>query len=119
VGLVSLAMDSRIVLFYRQYLQQVDVKKLIFPPDNVLLNSRVQYQLNRYLFDVHSMFPSELGNVDRLPMFNYRKRVAKELMRRIEGAILDPNEDVGQFLFFPSSLFYVALASDVLDVFRP
>ena len=114
-GLVSALMDHRLGIFYRQYLQQVNVKRLSFPPDNVLIEPMIQYQMNRYLFDSHLMFPSELGSGVRLPSLSYRKRVAKELMKRIEGAIRDPNEDVGYFFFVPFLSLLMKLTSDVLD----
>ena len=94
-GRESATMDSRIGRFYRQYLQQVEVDKLSFPPNNVLIDPMIQFQLNQFLFNCHLMFPSETGTGLYLPLPKYQKRVAKELTRRLEGAIRNPDEDVG------------------------
>ncbi len=82
-------MDARIDVFYRQYLQQVAPEELSFPPDNVLLEPPIQYQMAHFMFGLNS--PDGLS----LPLANYQKRVLKQLTRRIEGAIRDPDEDVG------------------------
>lgn len=88
-------MDSRILIFYRQYLQQVDSDMLSYPPDNLLLDPMIQFQMYRYMFNVHLMFPSQEGSGVNLPRASYQKRVCKELTRRIEAAIRNPDEDVG------------------------
>jgi hypothetical protein len=59
------------------------------------------------------MYPSEGGSGAFLPLLPYQKRVLKELIRRIEAAIRNPDEDVGHIpsfarLFSPSIL-YMAL----------
>lgn len=89
-------MDPRIEIFYRQYLQQVSPEKLSFPPENVLLDPMVQYQMHRFMFTTHLMFPSETGSGVYLPPTGYQRRVLKELTRRIEEAIRNPAEDVGE-----------------------
>jgi hypothetical protein len=96
-------MDARIRVFYRQYLQEIKVDKLCFPSNDVLLDPMVQYQLNRFMFTTHLLFPSEGGNGAFLPREIYQKRVAKELTRRIQEAIRNPNEDVGHRFSFPRS----------------
>jgi hypothetical protein len=91
---------DRIEIFYRQYLQQVSFEKLSFPPDNVLLDPIVQSQMCHFLFTTHFMYPSEGGSGAFLPLVPYQKRVLKELIRRIEAAIRNPDEDVGHILPF-------------------
>jgi hypothetical protein len=97
---------DRIEIFYRQYLQQVNFEKLSFPPDNVLLDPIVQSQMCNFMFTTYFMYPSEGGSGAFLPLVSYQKRVLKELIRRIEAAISNPDEDVGYIppfacLFFP------------------
>ena len=94
--LCGAAMDARIDIFYRQYLQQVAPEKLSFPPDNVLLEPMVQYQIHRYMFTTEWIFGFDRPSGIYLPPANYQKRVLKQLTRRIEGAIRDPDEDVGR-----------------------
>lgn len=91
-------MDSRIRVFYRQYLQEVEPDKLSFPPDTVLLDPMIQFQMFRYMFTTHLMYPSECAGGVFLPPTSYQKRVLKELTRRIEAAIRNPDEDVGKSL---------------------
>lgn len=88
-------MDARIIFFYRQYLQQIGLEKLSFPPDNVLLDPLIQLQIFRFMFTSHFLFPSDVESGLFLPRPSYQKRVLKELIRRIEAAIRDPDEDVG------------------------
>jgi hypothetical protein len=89
-------MDTRISIFYRQYLQQIQVGKLSFPPDSVLLDPVIQSQMFRYMFTRHLMFPSEDGAAF-LPPASYQKQVLKELTRRLEAAVRNPDDEVGQF----------------------
>ncbi|KAF7511047.1 hypothetical protein GJ744_005593 [Endocarpon pusillum] len=79
-------MDARVDIFYRQYLQQVVPEKLSFPSDDVLLEPTVQSQI------YHHMFWST-EETSLLPPANYQKRILKQLTRRIEGAIRDPDKD--------------------------
>lgn len=88
-------MDTRIEIFYRQYLQQVAPEELSFPPDNVLLDSKVQDQMYHYMFTTEGIFKPSNHEKIHMPPANYQKRVMKQLTRRIEGAIHDPDEDVG------------------------
>jgi hypothetical protein len=90
-------MDKRISIFYRQYLQQIQVEKLSFPPDSVLLDPAIQSQMFRYMFTHHLMFPSSEDSAAFLPPASYQKRVLKELTRRLEAAIRNPDDEVGQF----------------------
>jgi hypothetical protein len=89
-------MDTRIEVFHRQYLQQVAPEKLSFPPDNVLLEPMVQYQIHRHMFTTDWMFAIEKNSGTYLPPANYQKRVLKQLTRRIEAAIRNPDEDVSR-----------------------
>lgn len=95
-------MDDGVETFYWQYVQQVDVEKLSFPEDSVLLDSSIQVQMFRFMFisPSHFMFPSEIQTGVCLPMASYQKRVLKELIRRIEAAIRNPDQDVGPILLF-------------------
>jgi len=87
-------MDSRVRVLYRQYLQEVEVEKLSFPSDTVLLDPRIQSQLHQYMFTCHLLYPSEDAGNLFLPRINYQKRVLKELTKRLEAAIRNPGEDV-------------------------
>jgi hypothetical protein len=87
-------MDPRIRVFYRQYLQEVEVEKLSFPPDNVLLEPKIQFHLHRYMFTIHLMYPSEGAGGVFLPRTSYQKRVLKELIKRLGAAISNPDTDV-------------------------
>jgi hypothetical protein len=77
-------MDPKLVLFYRQYLQQVD--DLTYPPGDLLLDPSVQEQVSLNFFD-----PEIRKN---LPPGLYQRKVSKTLVERIEAAIKDPDEDV-------------------------
>lgn len=98
-------MDNRIQIFYRQYLQQVDVEKLSFPEDSVLLQPGIQTQMFHSMFKSHFMFPSEVHTGVYLPTQSYQKRFLKELIRRLEAAIRNPDQDVRTILLFPFPLF--------------
>lgn len=87
-------MDDRIQIFHRQYLQQVDVAKLSFPADSVLLEPAMQTHLFHSMFNPHFMFPFETPWRLFLPPASYQKRCLKELIRRLEAAIRDPDQDV-------------------------
>lgn len=93
-------MDARIAIFYRQYLQQVRLEELSFPPVSVLVEPLIQFQMMRYMFTTHLLFPSDVGTGIFLPPASYQKRVLRELTRRIlEAATRSPDEDVGHFCF--------------------
>lgn len=73
-------------LFRRQYLQLMSTELLTMPPSASLRNSGFQAQL----FE-------EMYRSDSLPYaipHRYKLRVLKELMKRIEDAMIDPEEDV-------------------------
>ena len=89
-------LDPRITNFYWQYLQQLEFDKLCFPASSVLLEPVVQAQIQRYMFEAHIMYSFEgsLGTTTHLPSERYQKRVIKEIVQRMEGAITDHNEQV-------------------------
>jgi hypothetical protein len=87
-------MDPRVRVFYRQYLQEVEVEKLSFPSDAVLLDPMIQSQLHQHMFTCHLLYPSEDEGDLFLPRIEYQKRVLKELTKRLEAAIRKPDEDV-------------------------
>ena len=88
-------MDQQLLLLRRQYLQLVEPNFLAWPPKQLLRDAGAQAWLYRKLFDS--------GKHDRLPPARYQLRVLKPLLAKIEQAIEDPEEDVGSFLFFPTS----------------
>ena len=77
-------MDTRIVKFYRQYLQQLDHPA--YPPADVLIEPAIQEQISSVMFDgTHRA---------HLPPLSYQRRILKTLTEAIESAIKDPDEDV-------------------------
>lgn len=65
-------MDNRIQMLHRQYFQQVDVEKLSFPADSVLLEPVIQTQIFDHMFKSHSMFLYRGESL--LPTLSYQKR---------------------------------------------
>jgi hypothetical protein len=105
---VTMTVIPWFTFFYRQYLQQVEVEKLFFPPKDVLLLPVIQDCIYRNFFTHHFMFPSE-GPL-HLPPPSYQRRVLKELIRRLEGAVSDPNEDVSflaTFILYALDIMYL------------
>ena len=106
-------MDPQLVLFRRQYLQLFEPDFLAWPPKSLLRDAGVQQWLYKHCFDAESN--------PYLPSDRYRLRVLKPLMRKVEQAIGDPEEDVGylmsqtlSFFLFLLSTFYIALEYLVL-----
>lgn len=69
-----------------QYFQLVDPSTLALPTGEILVQHAVQTALYERMFNNAAMFP--------LPPANYRTRVLKLILSRIEAAISDPEEDV-------------------------
>jgi hypothetical protein len=82
-----IAMDPQLVLFRRQYLQLFEPDFLAWPPKSLLRDAGVQQWLYKYCFDTDSN--------PHLPSDRYRLRVLKPLLKKVEQAIEDPEEDVG------------------------
>jgi len=108
-------MDPQLVLFRRQYLQLFEPDFLAWPPKSLLRDAGVQQWLFKHCFDADTNA--------HLPSDRYRLRVLKPLLRKVEQAIEDPEEDVGltsQSLLFhlshlsPSSALCTALEYLVL-----
>lgn len=74
-------MDSLLVHFYRQYVQQV--QNLIYPPAQLLIHPDVQEQVYRHFFDGPLKGPPE-----------YQRKVLKRVIDLIESQIKDPDQDV-------------------------
>lgn len=68
-----------------QYFQLVEAADLALPPGHVLVRPEVQVALYECMFD-ESLTP--------LPPANYRARILKLILARIEESIKDPEEDV-------------------------
>ncbi|KAM5432989.1 hypothetical protein McanMca71_006514 [Microsporum canis] len=68
-----------------QYFQAVEVQSLRFPPGTVLLKPQVQRWINQNMFSEDTVWP--------LPPLNYRSRVLKLLLSRLEESFSDPEED--------------------------
>jgi predicted nicotinamide N-methyase len=80
-------MDPQLVLFRRQYLQLFEPDFLAWPPKSLLRDAGVQQWLFKQCFDT--------DNTVYLPSDRYRLRVLKPLLRKVEQAIEDPEQDVG------------------------
>lgn len=74
-------MDPLLVRFHRQYMQQIT--NLTYPPSKLLLEPDVQQQLYKHFFD---------GPLKGPPL--YQRKVLKQIIKLIERAISDPEEDV-------------------------
>ena len=89
-------LESSVVKFYRQYMQQIN--ELNYPPGTLLVNSDVQDCLYKYFFDAsRNRF---------LPPPRYQARVLRRLIEDIEKSIKDPDEDAG-WLWRPSLSFQI------------
>ncbi|KAL9097544.1 MAG: hypothetical protein Q9165_000440 [Trypethelium subeluteriae] len=72
-------------LFERQYFQLVEPKQLAWPVRDQLRLPEIQVWIHDHMFNTESLpYP---------PPDRYQLRVLKQLMSRIEEAIIDPNED--------------------------
>lgn len=93
-------MDPQLVRFRRQYFQLFEPDFLTWPPKSLLRDAGVQQWLYKQCFDTDAN--------PHLPADRYRLRVLKPLLRKVEQAIEDPEEDVGShpsaFLRFSFSL---------------
>jgi hypothetical protein len=98
-----IAMDPQLVLFRRQYLQLFEPDFLAWPPKSLLRDAGVQQWLYKHCFDTDSN--------PHLPSDRYRLRVLKPLVRKVEQAIEDPEEDVGYLMSFKSLSFFSLLPS--------
>jgi len=72
--------------FRAQYLQILDLDRLSWPPPATLRKADAQLWIFRNLFDRTQQ--------QYLPNDRYQVRVLKRLIRQIEDAIADPDEDV-------------------------
>lgn len=80
--------DEQLLILRRQYLQLLDPDFLSLPPNQLLQNADAQQWIYRNLFSP--------DNNPHLPSERYQFRVLKDLISRIERAIEDPDEHVGQ-----------------------
>ena len=78
-------------LLKRQYLQLVDPEEITLPRKELLKLPDTQAQIYSDIFD-------ESRRSYELPE-RYRLRVLKRIVKALEGAIDDPEEDVGFSLF--------------------
>ncbi|KAL1958839.1 hypothetical protein VTO42DRAFT_3676 [Malbranchea cinnamomea] len=72
-------------LLTAQYFQLVEPKFLSIPPNHVLVKPDIQESLYQDLFNEKTVWP--------LPPVNYRARVLKLLLTKIEESVQDPEED--------------------------
>ena len=98
-----IAMDPQLVLFRRQYLQLFEPDFLAWPPKSLLRDAGVQQWLYKHCFDTDTN--------PHLPSDRYRLRVLKPLVRKVEQAIEDPEEDVGYLMSLRSLSFLSLLFS--------
>jgi hypothetical protein len=96
-------MDPQLVLFRRQYLQLFEPDFLAWPPKLLLRDAGVQQWLFKQCFDT--------DNNLYLPSDRYRLRVLKPLLRKVEQAIEDPEEDVGPFTSASHSFLIASFTS--------
>ena len=82
---------SPVELLKRQYLQLTDPEELTLPRKEVLRLPDIQAQIYNDMFDE--------SNIIYAPPERYRFRVLKRLVKALEDAIEDPEEDVGAFFF--------------------
>lgn len=89
--------ETNITLLTAQYYQQVPPTQLesLLPNGRILLHPDLQTTLYECLFNENN------PETWPLPPVNYRARVLKIVLRRLEGAILDPEVDVWFSFFFP------------------
>ena len=99
-------MDPQLVLFRRQYLQLFEPDFLAWPPKSLLRDAGVQQWLYKHCFDTDAN--------PHLPSDRYRLRVLKPLVRKVEQAIEDPEEDVGYLL----PLQFLSIFSSLLSALR-
>ena len=78
-------------LLKRQYLQLTDPEELTLPRKEVLRLPDIQAQIYNDMFDESNIFYA--------PPERYKFRVLKRLVKALEDAIEDPEEDVGAFSF--------------------
>ncbi|KAM0716582.1 hypothetical protein Q7P37_008027 [Cladosporium fusiforme] len=78
-------MDPQLVRFRRQYFQLFEPDFLTWPPKSLLRDAGVQQWLYKQCFDTDAN--------PHLPADRYRLRVLKPLLRKVEQAIEDPEED--------------------------
>jgi len=76
-------MDPQLVQLYRQYMQQT--ADLTMPPAKLLVQDDIQRQIYRYFFD-----PGR----SHLPPSHRQIPLLKHIIRAIEEAIQDPEEEV-------------------------
>ena len=77
-------------LLKRQYLQLTKPEELAFPRKELLRLPDIQAQIYNNMFNEN--------NITYAPPERYRFRVLKRLLQALEGAIEDPEEDVGFLL---------------------
>jgi hypothetical protein len=78
--------DRNVEVFHRQYLQLVPAARLRYPPSDVLKRIEVQDWLFSELFDA--------DGTKQLAPAAYRQQVLKTLIRNIESAFDDAEQDV-------------------------
>ena len=79
-------MDEKLELVRRQYFQLLPLHQITFPSNEQLKDAQFQAQL------YHGLFALDLD--ESAPPVRYKVRVLKEVVRRIESSISDPDEDV-------------------------
>jgi hypothetical protein len=84
--MAALSSGNDLALLAAQYFQVVDLHALSIPEDSVLIAPEAQGWIWDNMFNEDSVWP--------LPPVNYRARVLKMLLSRIEQSISDPEEDV-------------------------
>ena len=77
---------NNVELLRRQYLQLIDPSLITIPTKDELRDPAIQQLIYDRLFNE--------SNIKFLPPLSYQLRVLKKLLKDIEDAIVDPEEDV-------------------------
>jgi hypothetical protein len=80
------AITPQLRVLQRQYFQLVEPHQLRWPEDTTLKKPDVQSWMFREMFDTEQ--------IKSAPPDRYQLRVLKQLISKLEGAIVDPEEDV-------------------------
>lgn len=90
----------------RQYLQVLEPEQLLLPSPNRIRLRRVQAELYEAMFTKASL--------TRPPPNSYKLRVLKKLVKAMEEAIVDPEEDVGSLQRPLTCLFHGVMFETLL-----
>lgn len=76
--------ESKLVVFRRQYLQRIEVKRLHFPPSQLLASYDVQQWIWLFVYDMH----------EKCSWHQYEEMFLKTLIEKMDDAVTDAIEPV-------------------------